>query len=79
MSYLMNITLLRQTVEAALSSQVVSSGQYKTYICSSIAEVDVRMMYNPDFIIGSALLDVWSRSWMSNFRSLYIQDKLSAM
>ena len=33
--YLMNVTLLRWTVETALSSQVVSSGQYTTYVCSS--------------------------------------------
>jgi hypothetical protein len=48
----MNVTLLRWTIETALSSQVVSSGQYKTYVCSSVADVDVRMMYNPDLRMG---------------------------
>jgi hypothetical protein len=52
----MNVTLLRWTMETALSSQVKSSGQYNTYVCSSVADVDVRMMYNPDLRIGSAAL-----------------------
>ncbi len=56
--YRMNVTLLRWTVETALSSQVVSSGQYKTYVCSSAIDVDVRMMYNPDLKMGSAPLAV---------------------
>ena len=54
----MNVTLLRWTIDAALSSQLVSSGQYTTYVCSSVTDVDVRMMYNPDLRIGSAPLDV---------------------
>ena len=53
----MNVTLLRWTVEAALSSQVVSSGQYKTYVRSS-EDVNVRMMYNPDLRMGSVPLAV---------------------
>ena len=57
-SYLMNVTLLRWTVETALSSQVVSSGQYKTYVCSSTVEVKVRIMYNPDLRMGSDPLAV---------------------
>ena len=54
----MNVTLLRWTVETALSSQLESSGQYKTYVCSSAADVNVRMMYNPDLKMGSAPLAV---------------------
>ena len=75
----MNVTLLRWTIGTALSSQLVSSGQYTTYVCSSVADVDVRMMYNPDLRIGSAPLDVYSRCGMSNFRSLYIPGELSAV
>ena len=69
--YLMNVTLLRCTDEAALSSQVVSSGQYKTYVCSSAADVNVRMMYNPDLRMGSAPLAVYSRCGTSNSRTLF--------
>jgi hypothetical protein len=54
----MNVTLLRWTIETALSSQLVSSGQYTTYVCSSVAAVNVRMTYNPDLRMGSAPLDV---------------------
>jgi len=54
----MNVTLLRWTVETALSSQVVSSGQYKTYVCSPSVDVNVRIMYNPDLRMGSAPLAV---------------------
>ena len=52
----MNVTLLRWTVKAASSSQVSSSGQYTTYVCSSEGEVNARMMYNPDLSMGSAPL-----------------------
>ena len=75
----MNVTLLRWTIEAALSSQVVSSGQYNTYVCSSALDVDVRMMYNPDLRMGSAALAMWSRSGTSNFRPLCIRSKFSAI
>ena len=69
----MNVTLLRWTVDAALSSQVVSSGQYNTYVCSSAVDVNVRMMYNPDLRVGSAPLAVQSHCGTSNSRSLYIR------
>ena len=52
----MKVTLLFWTVEAALSSQVVTSGQYKTYACSFEVDMNVRMMYNPDLRMGSAPL-----------------------
>jgi hypothetical protein len=55
-SYLMNVTLLRWTVETALSSHVASSGQYKTYVCSSAVDVNARIIYNPDLRMGSATL-----------------------
>jgi hypothetical protein len=52
----MNMTLLRWTIQAALSSQVVSLGQYNTNVCSSDVDVGVRTTYNPDLNMGSAPL-----------------------
>ena len=72
----MKVTLLRLTVETALASQVESSGQYKTYVCSSEVDLNVRMIYNPDLRMGSAPLAIWSRSGTSNSRALCIQRKL---
>jgi hypothetical protein len=54
----MNVTLLRWTVDGALSSQLESSGQYMTYVCSSVVDVNVRMMYSPDLKMGSDPLAV---------------------
>ena len=54
----MNVTLLCWTVETALSFQVVSSGQYKTYMCFSEVDETVRMTYNPDLRMASAPLAV---------------------
>lgn len=73
----MKVTLLCFTIETALSSQVISSGQYNTYVCSTAVDVNVRMMYNPDLKKGSA--PVADRRGTSHFRSLYIRRKISAM
>ena len=54
----MNVVLLHRTVEAALSFQVVSSGQYTTQVCTSVVDLDEHAMYNPDLRTGSESLDV---------------------
>jgi hypothetical protein len=67
----MNVTLLRWTVEMAWSSHVVSSGQYRTYACSSAADTNERMTYNPDLKVGSVPLAVYPFCGASNFRALF--------